>query len=81
MIGTTTLIVDNSDTSQEESKISHLKSLNCSVCNIEVIDEDNLRQHLVSQKHKKTYRNLEQQQRIDKRCGLFIKGRQKYYLT
>lgn len=66
-------IIDSDENNEQDESI--LKPSNCSVCNIEIpSDELQLRQHLISQKHKKKYRILEEQQRINKKCGLFIKG-------
>lgn len=68
--------VDQSDLKiVEKAEESSTKGLNCSICSIEVPDEMQLRQHLTGQRHKKAYRILEEQQKIDKKCGVYIKGR------
>lgn len=63
----------NSET-HNQSVDTSTNYLNCSVCNVNLQDQEELRSHLISKKHKKTYRVLEEQQRINKQCGLYIKG-------
>lgn len=74
------IITTKSDVTKESIE-SSTKAFNCSVCNIEVPNESQLKQHLIGQKHKKAYRILEEQQRINKKCGLYVKGEQNFKFT
>lgn len=66
---------ENSDTHLLNDATETSKNyLSCSVCNINVNNDVELRQHLVGQKHKKAYRLMEEQDRVNRKCGLYIKG-------
>lgn len=50
------------------------KYLTCDQCKVELPNEASMRQHLLGQKHKKLNDAEEDRKRVERKCGLFIRG-------
>ncbi|XP_018570410.1 speckle targeted PIP5K1A-regulated poly(A) polymerase isoform X2 [Anoplophora glabripennis] len=57
-----------------EGESKKAKHLICDQCKVELPNEASMRQHLLGQKHKKLIDAEEDRKRVERKCGLFIRG-------
>lgn len=50
------------------------KQMICEICTVDCENESNYFQHISTAKHKKNYKMLEDQGKVNVKCGLYIKG-------